>query len=239
MRGGHAPRPLSTTADAPTVWGCTRSAECWRSASQGSGYSQTPVHCTAAQSKGCRLGSQQPGSSTGSSDRARQVDTRDMTCAVVRPGLANGLCSHDQPPRFGWGPAKSVLSSSLKNSRKKLCSAAPIRESLMDLAALVSVVADSSAARRSAYLVNASKRCCDGVMTSTPALMPPAPRSAASLAAHALCAPHVSGEKVSPGNVANSSTLRRKTTSGSNRITLRNLVCALRTRAQGSSVSSC
>ena len=108
----------------------------------------------------------------------------------------------------------------------------------MDIAALVSEVASSSAARRSAYLVNASKRCSDGVTTITPPLTPLAPGSAASLAPHAFHSPQVSGEKVSPGNVAISSTLRRKTTSGSNRTTLRNLVCALRAW-HGPPISTC
>ena len=47
----HGGTPDFQPADTPRVWGCMRSAECWRSATQGSGYNPSPVRCSAARSK--------------------------------------------------------------------------------------------------------------------------------------------------------------------------------------------
>ena len=43
--------PDSQPADAPRAWRCMRSAECWRSATQGSGYNLPPLSYSAARSK--------------------------------------------------------------------------------------------------------------------------------------------------------------------------------------------
>ena len=108
---GEGATPDSQPADAPRVWGCTRSAGCWRSVTQGSGYNPSPVRCSAARRQGVTVRPlQQSGSSTSFSARRH---TLDMTCAVVWPGRGSGRCSHDQPPRLGCGPVKSMLSSLL------------------------------------------------------------------------------------------------------------------------------